>query len=331
MTAFWRVGRGFDLRNPAPVFVSSGDLIADRRYEFARDLAARGDLGGARDLLAQALKLAPHFTAAWFALGEIRSKAGDKKGAIAAFRAACDADPQDRHGAGLQLALLGAGDAAMPAGYVRALFDQYARDFDRALGEGLNYRAPALLLAAVEAACKDCGRDMRFGSLLDLGCGTGLAGAPFRAHADWLIGVDLSPGMIAQARAKGFYDRLIVGDLMHVLAAEAQAKAQHHLVIAADVFAYFAELGPIAAAVARVLAPGGFFAFTTESETETQIKTNDGVDTTLRPTLRYAHGAAHVRAAVEDGGLQLLALTAQSTRTEKGIAVPGLLAVVRRD
>jgi hypothetical protein len=28
---------------PAPLFLSSGDLIADRRYDFARDLQLRGD------------------------------------------------------------------------------------------------------------------------------------------------------------------------------------------------------------------------------------------------------------------------------------------------
>ena len=294
-----------------PVHVSSGDLLADRRYEFAKDLAARGDLGAARDLLAQALERAPGFAAAWFALGEIKSKAGDNDGAIAAFRSARDADPDDRHGASLQLALLGAGDGAMPAGYLRTLFDQYASDFDRALGEGLNYRAPALLLAAIEAACKDSGRPMRFGAMLDLGCGTGLAGAAFRAHADRLMGVDLSPGMIAQARAKGLYDRLIVCDLVLFLAAEAEAKARHDLVVAADVFAYFADLTPVAAAVARVLAPGGLFAFTTESKTETATETHNGSGGSLGATLRYAHSAAHVRAALADAGLQVLALNSE--------------------
>ena len=307
--------------------VSSGDLIADCRYEFARDLEARGDISGARDLLAQALERAPHFAAAWFALGEIKNKAGDTDGAIAAFHKAREADAEDRHGASLQLARLGDGDGAMPAAYVRALFDQYAPDFDRALGEGLSYRAPALLLAAIAATCKDCGREMRFGSVLDLGCGTGLAGAAFRVHADWLIGVDLSPGMIAQARAKGLYDRLTVGDLMQFLRAEAEAQAEHHLIVAADVFVYVSDLAPIAAAVARVLTPGGLFAFTTETQTET----DDGAGAALGATLRYAHRAEHVRDAVADVGLQLLALTAESMRTEKGIAVPGLLAIARRD
>ena len=49
---------------------------------------------------------------------------------------------------------------------------------------------------------------MHFGAMLDLGCGTGLGGAAFRPFVDRLVGVDLSPAMIAQAAAKGLYDRL---------------------------------------------------------------------------------------------------------------------------
>ena len=40
----------------------------------------------------------------------------------------------------------------MPEGYVRALFDGYAPGFDKALTEGLNYRAPELLFDVVQAA-----------------------------------------------------------------------------------------------------------------------------------------------------------------------------------
>ena len=43
----------------APLFVSSGDVIADRRYQYARELEARGELAGAADLYAQALQIAP--------------------------------------------------------------------------------------------------------------------------------------------------------------------------------------------------------------------------------------------------------------------------------
>ncbi len=90
-----------------PLFVTSGDLIADRRYQWALDLASRGDLAGAADLLTQTTELAPGFAAAWFMLGAVRDKLGDRDGAIAAFTQARDSDPEDSQGAGLQLARLG--------------------------------------------------------------------------------------------------------------------------------------------------------------------------------------------------------------------------------
>ena len=61
------------------LFVSSGDLIADRRFEFAKDLEKRGDLAAAADLYAQAVEIAPGFASAWFALGEIAARLGDTR------------------------------------------------------------------------------------------------------------------------------------------------------------------------------------------------------------------------------------------------------------
>ncbi len=65
---------------PARLFLSSGDLIADRRFEFARDLQLKGDLVAAADLLLQAIELAPGFASAWFTLGEIRERARRARG-----------------------------------------------------------------------------------------------------------------------------------------------------------------------------------------------------------------------------------------------------------
>lgn len=307
------------------LFLSSGDLIADRRYEIARDLEERGDLAGAADLLRQAVELAPSFASAWFALGDIRERTNDRAGAIEAFRKASDADPHDRHGAGLRLArldtLLGTGPHTMPEGYVRAVFDEYAPRFDRAL-EGLSYRAPALLVSAVESACRDTGRRMRFGSMLDLGCGTGLAGAAFRSFVDWLVGVDLSSAMIAQARAKVLYDRLSVMELMQFLESEIAADARYALAVAADVFVYLPDLKPVAEAMARILEHGGLFALT--------VETHAGEGVILGDKLRYAHGEAHVRKALADAGLVLRHLSAASTRKETGQPVPSLIVVAER-
>lgn len=303
------------------LFLSSGDLIADRRFAWAKDFQAKGDLQAAADLLLQVLELTPGHPAAWFALGEVREKLGDRDGAIAAFGKARAVDPQDRQGAVLHLIRLGA-DAAgeMPRAYVRTLFDHYASAFDQAL-TGLEYRAPALLWDAVEAACRTSGRPAHFAAMLDLGCGTGLAGAVFRSRVDRLMGVDLSPGMIEQARTKNIYDQLDVLDIVQGLAAQ-EAGPVYDLILAADVFVYLSDLAPVAKAAAGVLAPGGFFAFT--------VETHPGEGIVLGAALRYAHGANHVRAAIERAGLKLVSLDAVATRTEKGLPVPGLVVVAAR-
>jgi len=304
--------------HPQSIHLSSGNLIADRRVEWARDLEAKGDLVGAADLLVQALELEPGYASAWFALGEVREKRDDCAGAVAAFRQAAQADRQDRHGAALHLIRLGAAPAAaMPEGYVRALFDGYAPGFDQALTEELGYRGPELLLRAVQAA--HAGGRMKFGSVLDLGCGTGLAGAAFRPHCDWLVGVDLSPAMLAKARTKGLYDRLVEGEILGFLADEAMAKARYHLILAADVFVYVDDLVPVLTATVLVLAPSGLIAFS--------VETHEGDGVILRETLRYAHGAAHVRAALAAAGRKLVSLDCAAARAEKGLAVPGLIVV----
>lgn|SRR5215475_3125273 len=310
----------------APLFVSSGDLIADRRYRWAIDHAQRGDLAGAADILSQTVELAPRFATAWFALGAIRDVMGDRAAAVAAFAAARDADPDDYHGARLHLARLGAAEATpqMTATYVRRLFDQHAPAFDTTMRERLDYRGPELLLEAVRAqagASLRPGAPMRFGSMLDLGCGTGLAGEAFRAQVDWLVGVDLSAAMIRQARAKGLYDRLIDAELGAFLREEGANANQYHLIVAADVFVYVGDLVPIVADVARVLAPGGLFAFS--------VETHEGSGVRLRETLRYAHAVDHLREALHGAGLMTLKLAPASTRTEKGAPVAGLIAVAK--
>jgi predicted TPR repeat methyltransferase len=298
--------------------MSSGDMNADRRFDYARDLQVQGDLVAAEDLFVQATDLAPGFATAWFTLGEVREQLGDLKGAIIAFGHARDTDAGDRNGAGLRLMRLGAAQlATMPPTYVTALFDQYAPKFETALVETLGYRGPAVLFKAVLATCAASDRAMQFKRAIDLGCGTGLAGAAFAGQTGEIIGIDLSPRMIERARNGGFYAELEVAELVDGLSRRADASAD--LVLAADVLIYLHDLAPVLAEVARVLAPGGLLAFTAES--------HDGLGVILGAGLRYAYSADYVRQSIAAAGLTLSQLDHISTRNEGHVPVPGMVAV----
>jgi predicted TPR repeat methyltransferase len=298
--------------------MSSGDMIADRRFDFARDLQLRGDLEAAADLFVQATDLAPGFATAWFALGEVREQLGDLEGATAAFRNAQMNDPDDRNGAGLRLMRLGATElAAMPPTYVCTLFNQYAPKFETSLVNDLGYRGPDQLFKAVLSACAARSKPAFFRRAIDLGCGTGLVARAFAAQTDEIIGIDLSPRMIELAHSTGLYAELEVAEIMEGLGGKPDASAD--LVLAADVMVYVHDMAPLLREAVRVLVPGGLLAFTAES--------HSGEGVILGAGLRYAHSAAAVRASIEAAGLVLDQLEAGSARTESGVPVPGLVAV----
>jgi predicted TPR repeat methyltransferase len=306
---------------PARLFLSSGDLVADRRYEFARDLWLKGDLVAAADLLQQAVELAPGFVSAWFMLGEIRQALGEHDAAIAAFRQAREADASDPHGASLRLMRLGAEEVAgMPKAYVRALFDQYAPKFESALVDDLGYRGPSLLFKAVLAARCAVRKPAFFKCGIDLGCGTGLAAAAFAKEVDRFIGIDLSPRMIEKSRATGLYAELEVNDMLEALRAKRDASAD--LILAADAMVYVADLVPVLKEVNRVLAAGGVLAFTAETHAGDGVVIGEG--------LRYAHGAAYVRTSLQAAGLGLSRFEELSARNEDNVPVPGLVVVAAR-
>ncbi|HEY0329178.1 MAG TPA: methyltransferase domain-containing protein [Rhodopseudomonas sp.] len=306
---------------PARIFISSGDMIADRRFDFARDLELRGDLVAAEDLYRQATDLAPRFITAWFTLGEVRERLGDRDGAIAAFRAAQSCDPVDRHGAGLRLIRLGAAaPASIPTHYLRTLFDQYAPRFEAALIGELSYRGPALLFKAVLAVRGAQLRPAYFRRAIDLGCGTGLAARAFAAQTETIIGFDLSPRMAELARASGLYAEVEVVEIVEGLAR--QPAAGTDLILAADVVIYLHDAAALLAEVSRVLAPDGLLALTAE--------THDGDGVVLGVGLRYAHSADYLQRAIAATGLVVKQLQRASARSEAGVPVPGLVIVAAK-
>jgi predicted TPR repeat methyltransferase len=302
--------------SPRTASLLSGDDVADRRLDHARGYATAGEPAAAAELMEQALERVPDWAVGWFVLGEFREAAGDRDGAIAAWERATALDPDDRCGAVLRLARLGARAApdAPPAAHVRDLFDGYAPRFEASLVGKLGYRTPERLAEAIEARAP--GRIFAEG--LDLGCGTGLMARALGPRVGALDGVDLSPAMIEVARASGLYRRLVVDGLDAELGRRDAGSVD--LVTAADVFCYLGDLGGVFAAVARVLAPGGIFAFSVE-------KAGDGGEVVLRDSLRYGHGRGHVEDAATRVGLTALAVEQTVLRRDRDVDVAGLLGV----
>ncbi|KQW31821.1 methyltransferase [Rhizobium sp. Root274] len=308
-----------------PTQFSSGDVIADRRADYARMLADNGEHEAAVELMEQALELAPDWTAGLVRLADYAEKVGAKEKAVVALRKVLERDAEDLFGARLKLALLGAEEVpdAPPSAYVEALFDDYADRFDKALVERLDYTVPAKLAALVAEHHPD-----RFETTVDLGCGTGLFGAEIRERTDRLEGFDLSVNMLAKAGEKHLYDLLDKADLsleatVSGLFADGLRAARADLVSAADVLMYLGDLGNAFSLAASLTRSGGLFAFSVEDAGE-----GDGF--LLAPSLRYAHTEAHVRAGLAEAGFELITLRRTTIRMDGGKPVSGILFLALR-
>ncbi len=299
---------------------STGDLIADRRYGYARSCFDAGDHEGAADVARAVLELAPEFAPAWALLGQAEAESGHRDAAIAALRKALEIEPEDVLGASITLARLGElpQAAALTNGFVRTLFDRYAGAFEDHLTGDLDYRAPSQIRAVLDRLVP--GRS--FASCLDLGCGTGLMGAAIRDRATHLTGLDIAPAMVAKAAEKGIYDALVVAELTEYLA---DLPAQHcDLLLAADVMVYIGDPAQVLNAAARVLRPGGLFVFSAQScEEDLAEGFRIGADA------RFSHNAGFLHARADAAGLTTELCEPVVTRRDAGAPVPGYLVTLR--
>ena len=298
-----------------PLQTSSGDVLADRRADYAEMLFASSDYGGAAELMLRALELAPNWSFGWFRLGEFHEAAGVPEAAVEAWRMALKLDPADRAGASLKLQFAGAAivGSSSGSGFVETLFDQYAKTFDQALVEKLGYRVPELLFDAISEQS-----DGMFDLSIDLGCGTGLMGERLRPVSRRLEGYDISSEMLRKAEAKTIYDRLHKADLLTLTYSGPPAD----LVVAADVFMYLGALDSVMALARSILAPGGIFAFSVE-------KHDGDEDFVLRASRRFAHSEDYLRDVLGWATFEPVSLRTEIIRHDRGEALEGLIVVAR--
>ena len=215
----------------------------------------------------------------------------------------------------------GEGESGVPArasdGYVQQVFDGFAASFDAKL-EALDYRAPTLVARALRRAV---GADRAALDIVDAGCGTGLCGVGLKPWARTLAGCDLSVGMLRRAKARNVYDVLHQAELTHYLNTQPEA---FDAVVSADTLCYFGALEGALAAARRSLRPNGWVIFTVEA-----LPGDNNRAHVLQTNGRYAHSAAHVRAASAASNLVLHSLESVVLRLEAGDPVQGWLVVAQ--
>ena len=271
-----------------------------------------GRLPEAGEAFRRALDLRPDLDLPYLNLGKLLEKQSNVQGAVEIYDLAI-ARGLDRDLFGQnRAAVLGQSTERSPDRWVIATFDNFAPTFDAHLAK-LNYNVPRQLAAMLQPHAS------RPLSILDLGCGTGQVAAAMAGQGHRFVGVDLSPKMLAQAKDRNVYAQLELAEI-HAWLRDAKERSFDAL-CAADVLIYIGAIETLFRDTARILRPGGWFAFSTEE--------CNPMDYKLLATGRYAQSESYVRRLAGEA-FTVLRADASTIRIESGRPLPGRLYLLQK-
>ncbi len=205
-------------------------------------------------------------------------------------------------------------------GYVQKVFDVFAPEFEKLLSE-LDYQVPKFL----EELCTEFldKKLFRKYDILDAGCGTGWCGKFLKKYSRFarLDGVDLSSGMLQEARAKKIYGSLFCSDLIEFLQQHVQ---QYDVIFSADVLTYFGALDSFFDGCQKCLREKGLAFF---SVSENQLDESDYV---LHCSGRSLHKKSYVEKCFSEKGFQCLKSEKKVLRKEGGEPVWGYVYAIKK-
>ncbi len=264
----------------------------------------------------RALWLNPDSAQAHLNLGNALREIGRMGEAKTCYQQVLRVDPGNIIAAHILTALEGGDSECSPGKYVEVLFDDMANKFDRHLLHNLKYKVPEELVRMIRDFSKPSPEKW---DVLDLGCGTGLVGVAIAPYARRLVGVDLSPRMLAKARERGLYHRLERTDVMSMMRGE--KRESYDTIIAADVFIYIGDLDNVMGEAKRLLHHNGLFGFSLEN---LDLKS----DYKLMPTTRYAHSPAYIEKLAGKYGFHIHRMVPTNIRLENDGPVRGWLVLL---
>jgi len=271
-----------------------------------------GRLSEAGEAFHRALDLRPDLDLPYLNLGKLREQQGAVRAAVAIYDLALARGLDAQVFGQNRAAALGQSTARSPDSWVVSTFDNFAPTFDAHLA-ALDYNVPRQLAALLQPHAT------RPLAILDLGCGTGQVAAAMAGHGHRFVGVDLSPRMLAQAKARNLYAQLDLAEI-HSWLRDAEAESFDAL-CAADVLIYIGALESLFREAARILRTGGWFAFSTEE--------CNRMDYQLLATGRYAQSEHYVR-RLAAASFKVLRADLTTIRIESGSPLPGRLYLLQK-
>ncbi|NEX22681.1 methyltransferase domain-containing protein [Thiorhodococcus mannitoliphagus] len=291
---------------PAPMVDAAG---------LAKQLRAQDKLEAAYICQFHAAERDPEDANLWATLGELSHILGRREQARAAYERCLSLRPYDAEVRHLLIALRD--EQAPPRAdndCIQQLYERFSSFYESNMLEELDYQAPQRLAALIaELMGERAGLEV-----LELGCGSGLAGAEIRGSCAHLTGIDLSSHMLDLARERGIYDALEQAEISAWLQA---CEGSFDLILACDSLIYFGDLREVMAAAASRLAPDGLFVFSLEFGEAAPYRLNDNG--------RYSHHPEPLRALATDCGLEVARLEQGYLRMEYGAEVEGLFVALR--
>ena len=281
---------------------------AEAHNNLGNTLKELGRLDESETSYKRAIALKPGYAEAHSNLGNVLNALGRLDEAKASYKQAIALKPEDSSTKYLLDALSGNTTTSAPLDYVEGLFDNYASKFEKSLVDNLEYRTPKLI---AEIILKDCNVDS-LGSIIDLGCGTGLLGAEIKRFCRHLKGLDLSQKMLDEAEKKSIYDELFKQDILGYLAS---ADLNFDYFIATDVFVYIGDLSDVFYLIKSRNKTSGKLVFSTEN--------CDGDSFFLEQSGRYSHSKIYIEGLCEKFGYKLRHFETQPLRKEENRYISG--------
>jgi len=276
-------------------------------------LQEQGKLEEAIEAYNKALAIKPDYADAYYNMGNALKDQGKLEEAIEAYNKALAIMPDYASAQHMVSSLTGKTTTSTPKQYVESLFDGYAKKFEQSLVENLEYKIPKML---TDIVVKENGGGL-LGSVLDLGCGTGLMGVEIKDYCSNLEGIDLSEKMLGLADAKKVYDKLIHTDILHYLA---DTDLCFDYFIATDVLVYVGDLTELFRLIKSRNKRKGKLVFSTE---HTEL---DGFQ--LEKTGRYSHSKTYIEELCAKFKYTISHFSMVNLRKDKGQFLTGGLYIL---